>query len=159
GAARSRPEEPGQEAARTQETRRRELLNTLMGETGDTLRRFAALWSLLVLMMSGAGPCVAQSPPLDPGAADFRPATPTVWFERVWPEALQQKFVIAVDATGQGVYWSFTRSEPVQTSSTGDGKKRKSVAAREPEKPEGIELKREFTLSPANVKLVFAGAE
>src|SRR5205823_2469703 len=63
--------------------------------------------------------CAAQNLSLDPGTPDSHPQTPTVWFQRAWPDARPQKITIVVDSTGERLYWSSSGAELQRSSAAG----------------------------------------
>ena len=95
----------------------------------------------------------AQSLNLDPGSTDNHPPTPVVWYQRVWPDARPQNVSIVVDVTGQGLYSSSSRITAAPTPARSFANITQNDGGTEQE------VKQEFTLSPENVKLVFASAE
>ena len=111
--------------------------------------------SLTVLLMSVATAAAAQSLSLDP-AAGARPQTPTVWFQCVWPDATPSHFLVVADAAGHGLYASWNIKPP----DTGSKKRKSPVTDPGAVWPTGDpDVKLDFTLSPENVKLIFASAE
>jgi len=101
------------------------------------MRLCAAMPATALLACFTALGTAAQAPPTDPASAK-NPPVPTIWFQVEWLEADPTRYAVAVDSTGRAAYTSVGKE-----AATGDG--------------DAYTI--EFTMSAANVKMVFAAAE
>jgi hypothetical protein len=111
--------------------------------------------TVLLLLCGAAAMATAQALSLQPGNVDVHPQTPTVWFQRIWPDATPSHIIVVADASGHGLYASWN----VKPASTNVKQRKPSIADASTWPTVDPDVKLDFTLSPENVKLIFASAE